>query len=227
MVNLDKLTGRILSDAEEFARGLLESAQAEIAEVNREAQIKIDSIKSEYAARAEKEEKAIIERAEAVAKSLSRDVVLDAKTALLDKVFEQAKERLVGLAESGTDVYVDFLASLLCKVISSAAASEKTNAEYYRQGELLAENEYTVLFCARDLAGESSSVAEKATAEAASRIADTGKSVAVSSSPVNIDGGFILRCGNIEYNCSLSALVAGCRASLESEIYRNLFEQTE
>lgn len=225
MVGLDKLTGRILSDAEEFARGLLESAKAEAAEISKAAEGKIDSIKNDYASRAEKEEKVIIDRAHASADSLSRDIILAAKNSLLDSVFAEAKERLVRLAESGSDEYINFLAKLLCKVGISAAESERTDVS---GSDLFSEStELVALFCARDLAGGVASVAEKAVSKAAPELASTGKPLSVSDKPANIEGGFILRCGNIEYNCSLSALVAGCRASLESEIYCALFAQCD
>lgn len=227
MTGLDKLTGRILSEAEEFARGLLESAQAEIAEIDKAKESKIGYIKNEYTARAEKEEKAILERADAAAGSLSRDIVLAAKTALLDNVFEQAKHRLLRLAESGSDEYVNILAALLRKTAAAAAASEQAASEYDEDDAPPAQSGYEALFGSRDLAGGSSSVANKAVLLAASELAKAGKTITVSGTPADIEGGFILRVGNIEYNCSLSALITGCRAALESEIYRMLFEQTE
>jgi vacuolar-type H+-ATPase subunit E/Vma4 len=227
MDNLEKLTGRIISDAEEFARGLLESAESNIAEINDATQSNIDYIKRDFASRAEKEEKAILDRAEAAADSISRDYMLSAKAALLDSVFDTVKERLQKLAISGSEEYIGLLADLLCKVILSEAQSETANADYYRSGELTLNTGYIASFCARDLAGGDHSVAETAIAKAAQDLSGIGKTLKVSDVPADIDGGFILRSGNIEYNCSLTALVAGYRAAHEGEIYRYMFEQPE
>lgn len=92
MTGLEKLTGRILSDAEDFARSLLSSAEAEAAEIKKSAEAKIKNIKSEYAARAEKEEQVLLERAAASASSLARDIVLAAKASLLDEIYGEAKK---------------------------------------------------------------------------------------------------------------------------------------
>ncbi len=227
MVNLEKLTGRIISDAEEFARGLLESAQSNISEINDATQSNIEYINRDFASRAAKEEKAILDRAEAAAESISRDFVLSAKAELLDSVFHAVSERLQDMAHSGSEEYIGLLARLLCKVILADAASEAVSAEYYRSGVNTASAGYIVSFCARDLAGGENSVAAKAVSHALSTPAVAVKTLTLSDAPADMDGGFILRYGNIEYNCSLSALVAGYRAAHEGEIYRMLFEQPE
>lgn len=227
MVNLEKLTGRIISDANEFARGLLESAQSNIAEINDATQSNIEFINRDFATRAAKEEKAILDRAKAAAESISRDFVLSAKAELLDSAFDTVRERLQGIANSGSEEYIGLLARLLCKVILANAASEAVSAEYYRSGELTASAGYIASFGTRDLAGGENSVAAKAVSRALATPSVAVKTLKISDTPAPIDGGFILRSGNIEYNCSLSALVAGYRAAHEGEIYRMLFEQPE
>lgn len=228
MVNLDKLTGRIISDAEEYARGVLEAADSDLAELADASRTKIEYVRAESAAHASKEEKAALDRAVAASESAARGIILSAKTSLLDSAFEEARSRLLKLAESSSPEYRSLLTRLLVSVVSSAAASESEHGEYYESGELVAHDIYTALFCARDLrGGDGTSVASAVVADASSRLADTGKTLRVSDKAAVIDGGFILRSGDIEYNCSLATLVAGYRAEHESEIYRMLFDQPD
>jgi len=226
MTGLEKLTGRILSDAEDFARSLLSSAEAEAAEIKKSAEAKIKNIKSEYAARAEKEEQVLLERAAASASSLARDIVLAAKASLLDEIYGEAKKRLVTLAESGSDEYVDLIARLLVKTANTAIESEKISAQYGDDDAPAALDDYVALFCSRDVNGNPSA-AEKAVKKAVTELKKLGKTISIQKAPYNFEGGFILRCGNIEYNCSISSLIESCRATSEGEIYRMLFEQAD
>jgi Archaeal/vacuolar-type H+-ATPase subunit E len=224
MVNLEKLTGRIISDAEEYARGILDSAKSDIAELEDAARAKIEYIHAESDSRAEKESKAMLDRAAAASESASRAIILSAKTKLLDSAFEAALSRLKQLAVSAPADYKNLLVRLLVSVISSAAESETAHDEYYGSGELVSHELYTAAFCVRDLEGGSGSVASQVIAEASKKLSGTGKKLRAADNAADIDGGFILRSGDVEYNCSFSALMAGYRSEHEGEIYRMLFE---
>lgn len=225
MVNLDKLIGRIISDAEEYGRGLLESSEGDLAEIADSSRSKIEYVNAESASRAARDADAIISRAKASAESMSRDIILSAKAGLLDRTFDEAYKKLLELAGGGAE-YVSFLTRLLVSVVSSAVKAEEENGEYYASGELVAYSDYVAAFCTRDLEGGERSVAASVTSAAAEKLSATGKALRVSDTAANIDGGFILRSGDIEYNCSLSALVAGYRSAHEAEIYRMLFKQS-
>lgn len=47
--------------------------------------------------------------------------------------------------------------------------------------------------------------------------------ITLSANDADIEGGFILRRGDIETNCSVGLIVAGLRYTLESEVYKTLF----
>ncbi|MEE3333315.1 MAG: V-type ATP synthase subunit E [Ruminococcus sp.] len=57
------------------------------------------------------------------------------------------------------------------------------------------------------------------------RLKDAGLNVSVCTQPVDIQGGFVLKKGNIEENLDFSALISSNRDSLEDYINRELFKQ--
>ena len=220
MVNLEKLTGRIISDAEEYGRQLLEASRHDIDEIKDAAASKAAYIKADYASRAAKEAEGIKSRAEASSDSESRAVLLAAKTGLLDRAFGEAYKKLLQIAAdpNNRNEYTAFLSRLLVSVITGAADEENAHREYYTSGELISHRGYSVLFCARDAGAVSDAVIA-----GASKSLPKGISVTSDGRNADIDGGFILRSGDIEYNCSLETLAAQYRAAHEGEVYKLLF----
>lgn len=92
------------------------------------------------------------------------------------------------------DAYCAFLSSLMSKAVD--APNEK----------------YTIMVNQRDR-------------ESIKRvISDSAFDITLSPSDADIEGGLILKRGDIETNCSLEILIAGLRETLESEIFRVLFD---
>lgn len=57
------------------------------------------------------------------------------------------------------------------------------------------------------------------------KLAQNGINATVSKTPVNISGGFVLKCGDIEENMDFSALISAKRDEIEDLINRELFAQ--
>jgi V/A-type H+-transporting ATPase subunit E len=57
------------------------------------------------------------------------------------------------------------------------------------------------------------------------QLSKNGVTAEVSKAPVDIDGGFILKCGDIEENMSFSAVISSKRDDIEDLINRELFSQ--
>ena len=51
----------------------------------------------------------------------------------------------------------------------------------------------------------------------------TGKLV-LSNDTADIEGGLLLRYGDVEINCSISMLIDSIRSSVEAKVYRALFD---
>lgn len=57
-----------------------------------------------------------------------------------------------------------------------------------------------------------------------SKLEQSGVKAELDKAPCNIDGGFILKCGNIEENMSISAVLESNKDKIEDLINRDLFE---
>jgi V/A-type H+-transporting ATPase subunit E len=93
------------------------------------------------------------------------------------------------------DAYCDFLSALL-----SEAVLEMPDAHYLM------------------------SVNKKDRESAECCILRNNADIQLSDEAAAIEGGFILRRGDVETNCSLELIISGLRSSLESEIYKILFD---
>lgn len=220
MTGLDKITERILADARERARGILESAQEECRKMAEDYAARAEQIREEIADRAMREGEDLVARAKSASAMTRRNILLAAKAKLLDEVFETAKTQLCA-----TDYgkYRELLVALLSCALLEQAENEKTSLE---MGDEITEFEtFEVFFNENDLAQFGSYVLEHARKNTERRIgSDRAAKLRLSQIPADIDGGLILRYGNTETNCSISALLEEMRRSLESRISAILFE---
>lgn len=197
---LDRLTRRILSDAD-----------AEVGRVRAEARAKADGIIKKAAAEAEARRNEILEKASrereirkqriiTLARLEGRRAVLAAKDKAIQGIFERALEALVDADE---DRYLGFLASLLADSASGGVQEVILNArDRDRLGaRLLSE--------AERLIGERGE----------------GSRIRLSEETRPIKGGFILRAGNLETNCSLEALFNIHRDKLVPQVAKVLFSE--
>lgn len=195
---LDRLTRRILSDAD-----------AEVERVKNEARAKADGIIKKAAAEAEARRNEILEKASrereirkqriiTLARLEGRRAVLAAKDKAIQGIFETALEALVNADE---DRYLGFLASLLAGSASGDAQEVILNPRD------------------RDRLGA------RLLSEAGRLLGDCTKSgrIRLSQETRPIKGGFILRTGNLETNCSLEALFNIHRDKLVPQVAKVLF----
>lgn len=179
-----------------------------------------DQIREEIADRAMREGEDLVARAKSASAMTRRNILLSAKAKLLDEVFEAAKTQLCA-----TDYgkYRELLVALLSCALLEQAENEKTSLE---MGDEITEFEtFEVFFNENDLAQFGSYVLEHARKNTERRIgSDRAAKLRLSQIPADIDGGLILRYGNTETNCSISALLEEMRRSLESRISAILFE---
>ena len=85
----------------------------------------------------------------------------------------------------------------------------------YSMAKSVEENSGTVFLNENDL--------KRLPSDFASKLKDAGIDAEISKESVDIKGGFILRCGAIEANCSLEAVIEDKKNELEDFINRELF----
>lgn len=218
---LEKITDRILAEAQAKADKLLADADAACERITAEYAARAEAIKETLGNEAEREGMEHIARVKATAATKKRNLLLQTKSDLIDEVFQGA---LDGTQKLDNERYVDLLAGLLAAAMLEQLETEQSNlALYGDEAEL--PDAYEVLMNQHDRERFGTSVLEAARKKLSGKAAaDKLARIRLADKTVAIDGGLILRFGPIESNCSLSLLFAQLREELEGEVSRALFE---
>lgn len=217
MNNIDKILEKIRDQAEATAAGLRAETDARIAELNEECDGVIKDMREKSAAKCEKEREIILRRAESSSAMRRREIMLGARVGLLDKAYAEAERFLL---EMDRDAYSALLAKLLADALSDRMAEKCALAEY---GEETEKDTFEVAFNAKERDEIGKSVIKDALEILAERGGKSPKA-ALAKDAAKIDGGFILRSGDVECDCSIRTLVMSSRASTEAEAAQVLFQ---
>lgn len=193
-----------MNGIEKITRLIQDEAQAEIDSVLAKAQEEAAAITARYQTQAEteaadldnKNRKTAVERQErliSVAQMESRKVTLQVKQEMVEKAYALALEKLCSMPDGQ---YTEILAKLILK--ASASGKEE------------------VIFSAEDRERVG-----KATVELANQTSE--KQFILSEETRAIQGGFILKEGNIEVNCAFDTLVRLEKAETAGTVAKKLF----
>ena len=196
MTGLEKITSRILEDAQVTAQVKLEVAEAQSAEIISDAGLLAERTAREMRQRVGEECAALIENANATAVFERRKFLLTKKQEMLARLIAAAGEKLRTLPDG----------------------------EYFELLERMGEKRLhpgkgTLFLSAGDLGRLPGDFVRKLEALAGAR----GGEVTLAEKPAEIDGGFILAYEGIEENCSFEALIYAARESLLDKIGAELF----
>jgi V/A-type H+-transporting ATPase subunit E len=220
MKGLDKITDRILADAKDRARAVLESAQSDCRLAAAEYAARADAIAEEISERAMREGEQMIARSRSAAAMARRNILLAAKAEMLDEAFEAAKKQI---CDTDYGKYRELLVALLSCALMEQASDERKTLAF---GDEVTEfDTFEVLFNENDRARFGESVIEGARRVTERRIgAERAAKLRLSAECADIDGGLILRYGDVETNCSLAVLLREMRRELEGKISAILFD---
>ena len=219
MTGLEKVTGKIIADAEADARVILERAEAEC-----------EAIKAKYAAATEaevekltdecdRECQALIIRARSSAAMAKRNAVLEARAKLIDDAYAAAEKQIRSM--SG-EQYLDLLQKMLRSALKSQLDGEEESMRLY--GEDISPAVYEVVLNTRDRETYGEKLLEAYRAGYGARLSPVVlQRLRLAPDTAPIDGGLVLRCGPVETNCSLSMLMAANRRETEAKVSRILF----
>ncbi len=199
MTGIEKITARLSADCDEELAALRAETEAKCASI-KEAGDK--AAQEEYWRLVKEGVKDCEQRVSHLSRTAqmeARKSVLGLKQEMVSAAFDRAREMLVDLPE---EQYVAFLARKACEAASTG------------QEELY--------FSARDL---KSGVGKKIAAEANRLLAARGLDgmLSVGSSARAIGGGFFLKQGDIEVNCTMELLAEQCRSELAAQVAEILF----
>ena len=216
MRGLDKIIDKITSDAKLEADRYTLSAEDKISALKEETVDTIVKMGEVYKDRAERMSNDIISRAESSAKMAHRNALLEKKTALISLAFEKTAEKIRSLPK---DEYVAFMKNALVFAVKDRKRAKEEILALYGEEEAELGSGYEIIFGKKDI---KSGAAEEIFALAKKEL-KTIKGVTMSEKASDIDGGFILKCNDIETNCSINAMVEAARKKCESKVIEKLF----
>ena len=221
MTGLDKITSRILSDAQAQAQAILDEATEKSLSVRAQNLSDAQAAQHRLIVEAEKEGEALVIRAKSSAAMTRRNVELAAKSEMIERAFSRAMQEFY---EMDRAEYAELLLSLLCKTMNSQRASELDSMRLYQED--IAPASYELMLNARDSGDVATDVMNGVRKAAASgKIpADMAAKLHLCPTPIDIDGGIVLRCGDIETNCSFAMLLAAVRPTLEPRVQQILYK---
>ncbi len=219
---LEKITEKILSDANERAEQILAAATAECERITREKQEMADRIRERQAAAAEREGMEEVARAKANAVSYRRNLLLVTQSELVNGVYEGAFAATRALRpEAYTELLIGLLtAAMLEQIETESTARELADEEGFCEAET-----YELLLNTRDRERFGAAVLDGAKKKLSGKLPpEKLERMRLGDRPVAIDAGLVLRAGVVEANCSLESLFALLREETEGEVNRALFE---
>ncbi len=222
MTGLEKVTGKIIADAEADAREVLAAADERCAEITAAYQQETDAEIERMREASDRECQALIVRAKSSAVMARRNVLLDARADIVAEAYAIAERQI--RAMSG-ESYLELLTKMLRTSLKQQLEAEEESLRLY--GEDIAPEAYEVLLTEHDrdlygdrlLASFCSGLGSKFPPKALAKLV-----IASDTPPVaSLDGGLILRCGPVETNCSLASLLAQNRRQTEVRVSKILF----
>ncbi|MBE6585369.1 MAG: hypothetical protein E7645_02455 [Ruminococcaceae bacterium] len=222
MIGIEKVTAKILADANAEAEALLAKADETCAAVREayEAQTKAEQEKLEEQANRECE--ALITRAKSSAAMAKRNVLLESRASLMNEAYATAEKEI---RELPVDEYVDLLVKMLKGTLTRQLKSEQESMDLY--GEDISPVRYEVLLNKYDRDTFGARLIETLKRTQVGKISmSVLDRVVLSNETAKIDGGLVLRCGDVEVNCSLGMMFAEVRRTTEVKVSRALFGAT-
>ena len=220
MTGLSKITDKILDEARREAAARLAEADAECKKISEEYAEKAKNITAAANTAAKNEASEIAARTRSAEKTLQKNIMLDLKSEMIDRAFEVAKKEI---RELEGEERLSFLSGLLCAALFAEYEAQKDREEIY--GDVEEEPAvYEVLLEKRDRDKLGKELITSFKRRIVGKdVGDLPERVRLSDDVANIDGGLILRVGNVEINNSVEAIFSYLRPKLEAEVARILF----
>ena len=223
MNGLDKITDRILAEAQKEADRILSEARAECDRISANYAARAKQISDAYSEETARDAKEYILRAQATAANNKRNLLLQTKGELIDDVFVTTKAQVCAME---AEKYGEILTGLLCAALIEQIEAEKHALRFSADDEGVEPASYEVILNLRDRDRLGALVVEATKKKLAAKLApEKLEKLTLSAKTAAIDGGLILRSGDVEINCSLSLIFAELRERLEAEVGRALFEE--
>ena len=219
MTGLEKVTGKIIADAEADARVILDRAEAECAAVKEKYAAATEAELEKLREENDRECQSLIIRARSSAAMAKRNALLEARAALLDEAYALAERQIKNL---NPEQYLDLLQKMLRSALKNQLAGEEESMRLY--GEDISPTVYEVILNSRDRDTYGETLLPAFRTGYGAKLPETAHAkLRMAAETAPIDGGLVLRCGPVETNCSLAMLMAENRRETEARVSRILF----
>ena len=219
MTGLEKVTGKIIADAEADARATLAAAQADCEAADAAAAAKTEADCDGLRESAGREGESLIRRAKSAAEMARRDVLLETRSGLVEEAYRQAEKEIRDLP---ADKYAPLLTGMLKAALRRQLEDEQESMRLY--GENITPAAYEILLNARDRKTYGQQLLDAVNAGSFAKIGLTRQgAVKLPNETADITGGLILRCGEVEINCSLRMMFDEVRRRTEGRVSGILF----
>ena len=198
MNGIEKITGRILSEAEAEAAAIVEEAEKNAAAVRAQWAEKAEKTAAEQLEKGEAEIEQKVQRAARAARLDAKKEVLGLKQEMVSAAYGLALDKILALPR---EKYAEFLAS-------QAAAAALTGKE-------------EVILNGADRAAVGEAVLASANAKLRGR--GLPGELTLSEATREMSGGLALKQGSVEVNCTLESLIELSRSALDAEVAGILF----
>ncbi len=223
MIGTKRITDKIISDAETEARAKLDAASAECERIRSDYQSQSTALRERMLAEAENEAELRVQRAKSTAAVEKQNIILAAKSETVSAAFATAYAEIRALND---EKYRELLVKLIEAALINQINAEKFERENYGEEELQIADRYEIMLNKADRATHGKAVIDGVRRASIGRLdMSVLEKLTLSDKLANIDGGVIIKYGDMEINCSLSMIFSRLRESLESEIYKILFTQ--
>lgn len=193
-MSIEKITSKIIGDAEKEAKSVLDEAQASCDAILKKAREEADEILARAEKTGQTDREKLINRRKSVAEIDGRKILLEEKQKLISACFDKAVEEIASMKP---EAYVDFLTSLL----------KSTNET---EGELILNEK------------DRGAIGEKLVKAAEKAL--PGSRLTLSGETRDIEGGFLLKKGSVYVNGTVEALMDEAREELVGEVAARLFK---
>ena len=227
MKGIEKITARIQQDASADLDAIRAQAEEQAAQIRSqyEAQAKAEAEKAAESCRQAAQQQ--LERLEGAAEMEAKTRLLTAKQACIDRAFERAREHLLSMPEAE---YVELLAKLAVR--SSATGREEVvlnerDRAAVGQKVVARANQLLAQAVAPDLpeelkASKAGGILTKVVTGANALLQGTAM-LTLAADTAEIQGGLILRDGQVEVNCAFETQLRLLRESLAGQVAKILF----
>ncbi len=225
MTGIDKITGKIISEAEADAAAIIARAQERCAEIMFASSAECEKIKAELEDKAQRDAESIVSRAKSGAAMQRRNILLSARREATDRVFEKAYKEILNLPE---EKYCEVVSRFVADAILTQIETEKTNIALYGEEEALLPEKYELVLNKNDKEKLSGAILDGVGRIVIGKMSrDELQKLIIAEDTADIEGGVIVRFGSVECNCSLKTVFAEIRERLEGEIVTLLFSFEE